>query len=540
MTQPAVLVAGRYRLEERIGSGAMGVVWSALDQRLGRTVAIKQMVVPPGLDDETAEEAKRRIMREGRIAARLHHPNAVSVFDVADHDGQPWLVMEYLPSRSLAAALGERGALPPAEVATIGRQLADALAAAHAAGIVHRDVKPGNVLLGDNGTVKLTDFGISHATDDVTVTQTGVLAGTPAYLAPEIARGADPTIASDVFSLGATLYTAVEGVPPFGLTDNTLALLHLVAAGAVRPPRQAGPLTAPLMRLLRADPAERPTAAHARGMFDTAVRATSSRDDRPGRPGWPAGPPGGPAAPTQHVPMAPGMRSGLTAAATTAVGSAPAAHAPAAQNTRIGLPPLPPPPAQPQRAADYEVEQPGDRRGRVVTIAIVATVVLVLGLFAYAITRGPGTSTARQTQPSLAPPVQVSASATTTTTTPPPAPPTAEELQAAVTAYYGLLPDDTEQAWALLGPGLQSGGFERYKAFWDRFESVDTQVVKVDAAKLTVRTVVVYRIDNRRPTAELRELTLVQTDDGNLLIDADTRLGPTKVPSDRGRDDGDG
>ena len=249
VTKPAVLVAGRYRLDERVGAGAMGVVWKAVDERLGRTVAVKQMILSPGLDTDAAQVAKQRIMREGRIAARLHHPNAVAVFDVADHDGQPWLVMEYLQSRSLAAVLTERGSLPPAEVATIGRQLADALTAAHAAGIVHRDVKPGNVLLGDGGTVKLTDFGISHATDDVTVTRTGVLAGTPAYLAPEIARGADPTAASDVFSLGATLYTAVEGAPPFGITDNTLALLHQVAAGAVRPPRQAGPLTATLMRL---------------------------------------------------------------------------------------------------------------------------------------------------------------------------------------------------------------------------------------------------------------------------------------------------
>src|SRR5215470_2186090 len=284
VTTPAVMVAGRYRLDERVGAGAMGVVWKAVDERLGRTVAVKQMLLPPSLDTDAAQEAKQRIMREGRIAARLHHPNAVAVFDVADHDGQPWLVMEYLPSQSLAAVLIERGSLPPAEVATIGRQLADALAAAHAAGIVHRDVKPGNVLLGDDGTVKVTDFGISHATDDVTITRTGMLAGTPAYLAPEIARGVDPTAASDVFSLGATLYAAIEGAPPFGVTDNTLALLHQVAAGAVRPPRQAGPLTATLMRLLRSEPAERPTAAHARGMLATVAGAPTVAGGNAGHP----------------------------------------------------------------------------------------------------------------------------------------------------------------------------------------------------------------------------------------------------------------
>jgi hypothetical protein len=200
-------------------------------------------------------------MREGRIAARLQHPNAVSVYDVVDDNGQPVLVMEYVPSRSLSAVLDEKNCLDPLEVARIGTQIATALTAAHAAGIVHRDIKPGNVLLADDGTVKITDFGISRATGDVTVTATGMLAGTPAYLAPEVAKGENPGPPSDVFSLASTLYAAVEGQPPFGHTDNTLALLHAVAACRTIPPHRAGPLTGLLSQMLRPNPQERPTMA---------------------------------------------------------------------------------------------------------------------------------------------------------------------------------------------------------------------------------------------------------------------------------------
>jgi serine/threonine protein kinase len=254
--EPDELVAARYRLVARVGRGAMGTVWRARDERLDRVVAVKELLP----DDSSADEATARALREGRIASRLRHPNAIAVHDVVTHDGRPCLIMEYLPSERL----GARGALPPAEVARIGAQVAGALAAAHAAGIVHRDVKPENVLIGEDGTAKITDFGISRAAGIGTVSATGILAGTPAYLAPEVAGGADADLRSDVFSLGATLYSAVEGTPPFGLDDNPIALLHRVAAGEVRPPLLAGPLTGTLSWLLRRDPAERPTmrAAH--------------------------------------------------------------------------------------------------------------------------------------------------------------------------------------------------------------------------------------------------------------------------------------
>ncbi|MBB4686364.1 serine/threonine-protein kinase [Amycolatopsis jiangsuensis] len=273
MSDEGRLVAGRYRIIGKVGTGAMGAVWQAHDEVLARTVAIKQLLLQPGLEQHEAEDARQRTMREGRIAARLHHPNAITVFDVVtDDNGQPCLIMEYLASTSLAQSLQEHGTLPPLEVARIGAQVAAALREAHAVGIVHRDIKPGNILLADNGTVKITDFGISRAKDDVTVTKTGMIAGTPAYLAPEVAIGGDPGPESDVFSLGSTLYAACEGQPPFGLSENTLSLLHAVAAGQINPPRQSGPLASVLAVLLHPETQHRPTADECEELLAAVAR----------------------------------------------------------------------------------------------------------------------------------------------------------------------------------------------------------------------------------------------------------------------------
>jgi serine/threonine protein kinase len=257
------LVAGRYRLVERLGSGAMGEVWRAYDERLDRTVAIKQLLPAAGLGPVRARQGNERAMREARITAKLQHPHAVAVHDVVEQDGHPCLVMEYVPAQNLSAVLAQRRALPAAEVARLGQQVAAALAAAHAAGIVHRDVKPDNVLLPPDGGAKITDFGISRAVGDGSMTGPGVVVGTPAYLAPEIAEGGAATYASDVFSLGSTLYEAVEGTAPFGYDDNTIVLLQKVADCKVPPPTHAGPLGPVLMWLLRRDPASRPTMSQA-------------------------------------------------------------------------------------------------------------------------------------------------------------------------------------------------------------------------------------------------------------------------------------
>src|SRR3954468_10767697 len=268
LTSPGRLVAGRYRLISQIGGGGMGTVWLAGDELLGRQVAIKQVLSPATVSPKEADQQRQRALREGRIAARLSHPHAISVYDVALEQGQPWLVMEYLPSRSLATVLVEDGILRAGLVAQIGAQVADALAATHAAGIVHRDVKPANILIGQGGRieglVKITDFGISHASGDVTLTQTGQITGTPAYLSPEVAQGRPMTEASDVFSLGATLYACLEGQPPFGMEENALGMLHRVAGGEIVPPQRAGFLKGPLLRMLAADPADRPTMAEVR------------------------------------------------------------------------------------------------------------------------------------------------------------------------------------------------------------------------------------------------------------------------------------
>ncbi|MCA1676909.1 MAG: serine/threonine protein kinase, partial [Actinobacteria bacterium] len=258
MIDEGELLAGRYRLVSQVGIGAMGVVWKARDEHLHRIVAVKQLL-HVGMSEVEAEEANRRAMREGRITARLHHPHAIVVYDVVERAGTPYLIMEYLHSESLSAVLAERGPLPPAEVARIGSQIAAALAAAHEAGIVHRDVKPGNVLLADDGTAKITDFGISRAVGDCTVTATGILIGTPAYLAPEVARGEQAGFPADVFSLGCTLYAAVEGTPPFGVDDNPFALLYRIINNEIIPPTKSGPLTAVLSWLLDSDLSRRPT-----------------------------------------------------------------------------------------------------------------------------------------------------------------------------------------------------------------------------------------------------------------------------------------
>lgn len=274
-------VGDRYALLERIGSGAMGVVWRARDELLHREVAMKQLRLPD-LGPAESEVARTRAMREARIAARLHHPNAITVFDVVVENDQPWLVMEYLPSRSLAALLADQGPLDPVETARIGGHVAAALSAAHAAGIVHRDVKPANVLIGHDGTVKLTDFGISRAAGDGTLTDKGMISGTPAYLAPEVARGESPDPLSDVFSLGATLYAATERKSPYGHSDNSLGLLYRAAIGQIDAPTNAGPLSGPMNRLLAGNPAERPTSAQVIALL-AAVRDEPAQTPAPVR-----------------------------------------------------------------------------------------------------------------------------------------------------------------------------------------------------------------------------------------------------------------
>ncbi len=282
------VVAGRYRLEEQVGSGGMGVVWRALDEQLSRVVAVKRAARPADVD---SERVHRQMRREARIAAGLHHPHVVAFLDEVVEGPERWLVMEYVPSQSLAQIL-DHGPLHPQQVTHLGVQIASALEAVHATGILHRDVKPGNILVTANGTAKLTDFGISRPIcSDVTVTDSGVIGGTVAFLASEVADGQEPTPASDVFALGATLFAAVEGIPPFGTADNPLLVLRRAAAGDLLPFRRAGPLIPVLSALLQPDPAKRPDAASARQLLqELAATAT----DGEGPVWWPVGAAGRP------------------------------------------------------------------------------------------------------------------------------------------------------------------------------------------------------------------------------------------------------
>lgn len=275
MTEAGQLIAGRYRLAERVGQGSMGVIWRARDERLDRVVAVKQLGYDPAIEQVAGDQAALRALREARLTARLRHPHAITVHDVVEDGGEPYLVMEYLPSRSLAEILLDRESLPAEDVARIGVQVASALAAAHAEGVVHRDVTPANVLLGESGVAKIADFGISRAAGEGTVTGGGFVAGTPAYLAPEVAGGHEAGFPADVFSLGATLYRALEGTPPFGNDDNPIALLQRVAREDPIPPRHSGPLADVLGRLLLRDPAERPAMAEVQELFEAV------RDGRP-------------------------------------------------------------------------------------------------------------------------------------------------------------------------------------------------------------------------------------------------------------------
>jgi serine/threonine protein kinase len=553
VTDEGKLIAGRYRLASRLGSGAMGVVWQAHDERLHRTVAIKQVLLPSALSDIEADEANRRAMREGRITARLHHPHAIAVFDVVEYEGQPFLIMEYLPSSSLATVLSRQGVLRPDTVARIGSQIASALAAAHKAGIVHRDIKPGNVLLADDGTAKITDFGISHAVGDVTVTATGMLAGTPAYLAPEVAQGNSAGFPSDVFSLGSTLYTAVEGTPPFGLHNNAIALLHQVAMGQITPPQQSGPLTPLLLRLLQPNPEQRPTMPQAHDALATLATGLARSQ-------------GGSAAPTRAL----------------ARNDPPFKPAPTTQQTLIQSPP----PQHttttvaPTKVDDNTVGQPptgddrdGSPRRRRLLAGLMAVVLLAAGVLATVlisdgkITGGTitGVDAASPTSTSSGPaehppalpiqprsrnPAQIITPATPaedlpalptqprsrnpaqiiTPATPGSVQDTPEQLQQAITDYYALMPENLPAAWKRLTANYQqnhSGGYTGYQNFWNPVQRVT--VLDVSAKQgATVDATIEYLFKDGRVIEEQTSYGLL-AEDSLWKIDSSTvRSSQTK------------
>ncbi|MFI7697897.1 WD40 repeat domain-containing serine/threonine protein kinase [Nonomuraea sp. NPDC049480] len=264
-----MLISQRYRLIKVVGAGGMGRVWLGHDELIGREVAIKEVLLPPDLDQRQREAVTQRAIREARAAGRLNHPGIVTVYDVVEHHDAPAIVMEFVRGGSLADAIRTRGGLPVEQVAGIGLAMLDALLVAHQNGIVHRDLKPANVLLGGNRVV-ITDFGIASLAGDPQLTRSNMIMGTPAFMAPEQAHGEPATPASDLWSLGATLYAAVEGRPPFDGNDF-LAVLSALLTRDPRPPVRAGRLTSLLMALLRKDPAQRPTAEQTAHLLSAAA-----------------------------------------------------------------------------------------------------------------------------------------------------------------------------------------------------------------------------------------------------------------------------
>ncbi|MER6436951.1 serine/threonine-protein kinase [Streptomyces sp. NPDC001185] len=270
------LLAGRYRLGDVLGRGGMGTVWRAQDETLGRTVAVKELRFPSSIDEDEKRRLITRTLREAKAIARIRNNGAVTVFDVVDEDNRPWIVMELVEGKSLAEVIREDGLLTPKRAAEVGLAILDVLRSAHREGILHRDVKPSNVLISDDGRVVLTDFGIAQVEGDPSITSTGMLVGAPSYISPERARGHKPGPAADLWSLGGLLYASVEGVPPYD-RGSAIATLTAVMTEPVEQPKNAGPLESVIYGLLAKDPEQRLDNERARAMLNEVIRAPEPR-----------------------------------------------------------------------------------------------------------------------------------------------------------------------------------------------------------------------------------------------------------------------
>ncbi|MFE4858245.1 serine/threonine-protein kinase [Streptomyces sp. NPDC056670] len=344
------MLAGRYRLGDAIGRGGMGKVWRAHDEVLHRTVAVKELTAALYVAEADRAILHARTQKEARAAARITHPGVVTVHDVLDHDNRPWIVMQYVDGPSLAdavkAADGHR--IEAREAARIGLHVLGALRAAHAAGVLHRDVKPGNVLIASDGQVLLTDFGIAAIEGDVTITKTGELVGSIDYLAPERVQGAHPGPASDLWSLGATLYAAVQGESPFR-RDSPISTMQAVVAEEPPVPDRAGALAPVIVALLRKKPEERPSAEEAERMFLEAMEGRASK------------------AAQAYVPTRQLSERELRSAAASGTGP-----------TEVQSPARPLP--APARPAPETAARPQPRRRRWRTVALVVALAAVVGV----------------------------------------------------------------------------------------------------------------------------------------------------------------
>jgi serine/threonine protein kinase len=442
------MIAGRYSLDREIGRGGMGAVWLGRDEVLGRQVALKQIGLLPGADRADLARAER----EARLSAQLNHPHVVAVFDaVVDADTDThWLVMEYVDGTTLAQAVRNGGPLSPENAAPLLEQAADALVAAHAAGIVHRDVKPSNILVDRNWHAKLTDFGIAHIEADASLTQTGLLTGSPAYLAPEVVTGGRGNQAADVWSLGATLFYALSGRPPYDIGDNVMGTLYRIVNED--PPRlaDAGRLAPLLEATLVKDPAQRWSMQQVRDFL-----ASPPSDTR------------------------------------------------ADESTTQVIAPVP----APRRRAPTKALLAG--------AAIV--VVLVLAGVLYAVLSGGEPSKKDTANPPAATPSKTRKAA---------AGPTAAGMKSFINDYVSAVSTDPVTSWKMLTPKFQqeSGGFEKYRSFWDPATNGRVLSISTNPENLSVSYQVHFDNFKNGPGPTVLDL---EYEDGRYLIDGERTQGFT-------------
>jgi eukaryotic-like serine/threonine-protein kinase len=460
------LLAGRYRLVEQLGHGGMGTVWRARDELLDREVAVKEVRVS-GLSPEERSVLHARMQQEARAAARIKHPGVVTVFDVLQEGDSPWIVMELIDGHSLEDILLTEGTLLPRDAARFGAAILAALDKAHQLGILHRDVKPANVLLERSGRIVLTDFGIALLDNSPGLTRTGDIVGSPDYLAPERATGHRPGPPSDLWSLGATLYAAVEGQSPFR-RSSTLSTLQSVISDPLPEPRHAGSLTPVIEALLRKDPEARPTARQAQLMLEEVAAGTAA--PQAAHPATAVIPPQGTAAATE-------ARAGRSA---TPLQSTPPPPHDTDTASAVTYSPLEPPRARP------------GRRIRLLVVLVAALVTVLIGGLVWALTsrtatppdpqnKAPAVAETPSSQPtrqspsltstSPSPPPTSAASPPTSASSPPAPvssapspPPVASGPGAVVTAYFDALnAGDYRRAWELGGKNLQRGSYDSFR-----------------------------------------------------------------------------